>query len=139
MTGHQQPCLLNLHYSDGRVNKDGNRQMAIPKPQALSRQTHRTHGYYFVVGWKLLRGYAAKASLSLKLTNKSPADFHTIYDMVYGWLLKLWSLVRHPKYEVPYYIKEPKRDHDYDNHPYINANSDSKRVLHYTGTLRGCH
>ena len=24
----------------------------------------------------------------------------------------------YPKYEVPYYNKDPKRDHNFDNHPY---------------------
>ena len=24
----------------------------------------------------------------------------------------------YPKYSVPYYNKDPKRDHDFDNHPY---------------------
>ena len=34
-----------------------------------------------------------------------------------GWLSKLWSLFGYPKYEVPYYHKDPKRDPDIDNHP----------------------
>ena len=36
----------------------------------------------------------------------------------YGWLLKLWSLFGYPKCKVPYDKKDPKRDHDFDNHPY---------------------
>ena len=29
----------------------------------------------------------------------------------------------YPKYSVPYYVKDPKRDHDFDNHPesYLRA------------------
>ena len=36
----------------------------------------------------------------------------------YGWFLKLWSLFGYPKYWVAYYIRDPKRDHNFDNHPY---------------------
>ena len=33
------------------------------------------------------------------------------------WLSKLLSLFGYPKYYVPYYIRDPKRDHNFDNHP----------------------
>ena len=36
----------------------------------------------------------------------------------YGWLSKLWSLFGYPKYSGPYYSRDPKRDHNFDNHPY---------------------
>ena len=38
-----------------------------------------------------------------------------------GWLSKLGSLFGHPKYELPYYIRDPKRDHNFDNHPPISG------------------
>ena len=34
-----------------------------------------------------------------------------------GWLSKLGSLFGYPKYHVPYYNKDPKRDPNFDNHP----------------------
>ena len=37
----------------------------------------------------------------------------------YGWLSKLWSPFGSPKYWVPYCIKDPRRDHNFDNHPYV--------------------
>ena len=37
---------------------------------------------------------------------------------VYGWLSKLWSPSGFPKYQVPHYTKDPRRDHDFDNHPH---------------------
>ena len=37
----------------------------------------------------------------------------------YGWLSKLWSFLGYPKYLGPYYNRNPKRDHNFDNHPYI--------------------
>ena len=33
------------------------------------------------------------------------------------WLSKLRSLLGYPKYSVPYYNNEPKRDPNFDNHP----------------------
>ena len=36
-----------------------------------------------------------------------------------GWLSKLWPPFGYPKYSVPYYNRDPKRDHDFDNHPYV--------------------
>ena len=36
----------------------------------------------------------------------------------HGWLLKLWSLLGYPQYQVPYYNGDPKGDHNFDNHPY---------------------
>ena len=41
-----------------------------------------------------------------------------IYKYIFGWLSKLWSLFGYPKYEVPYYNRDPKRDQNFDNHPY---------------------
>ena len=38
-------------------------------------------------------------------------------ENAYGWLSKLRSPVGSPKYQVPYYTKDPKRDHNFDNHP----------------------
>ena len=38
---------------------------------------------------------------------------------VYGWLSKLRSLFGYPKYQAQYYTRDPKRDHNFDNHPYI--------------------
>ena len=35
-----------------------------------------------------------------------------------GWLSKLWSLFRYPKYLVLYHNKDPKRDQNFDNHPH---------------------
>ena len=40
---------------------------------------------------------------------------------LYGWLSKLWSLFGYPKYQVPYYNRDPKRDHNFDNHPNIHT------------------
>ena len=37
---------------------------------------------------------------------------------VYEWLSKLWPLFGYPKYQVPYYNRDLKRDHNFDNHPY---------------------
>ena len=34
-----------------------------------------------------------------------------------GWLSSLWSPLGSPKYSVPYYTKDPRRDHSFDNHP----------------------
>ena len=36
---------------------------------------------------------------------------------VHGWMSKLWSLFGYPKYYVPYYNRDPKRDHNLDNRP----------------------
>ena len=36
-----------------------------------------------------------------------------------GWLAKLESLFGFPQYSVPCYIKDPKRDHNFDNHPCV--------------------
>ena len=33
-------------------------------------------------------------------------------------VVKLWSLCGYPKYRVPYYNSNPKRNHNFDNHPY---------------------
>ena len=30
-----------------------------------------------------------------------------------------WSLFGYPKYEVPYYNRDPKRDDNFDNHPRV--------------------
>ena len=31
------------------------------------------------------------------------------------------SLFRHPKYSVPYCLRDPKKDHNFDNHPFSNS------------------
>ena len=38
-------------------------------------------------------------------------------DIVCGWLSTLWSLFGYPENYVPYYNRDPKRDHNFDNHP----------------------
>ena len=38
-----------------------------------------------------------------------------------GWLSKLWSRFGYPKYQVPYYNRDPKRAHNCDNHPDLAA------------------
>ena len=47
-------------------------------------------------------------------------DAHSRYSCsvtdTHGWLSKLWSPFGSPKYQVPYDTKDPKRDHDFDNH-----------------------
>ena len=53
---------------------------------------------------------------------ESPLSFNwgiypTCFE-VYGWLSKLWSPFGYPKYMVPYYKRDPKREHNFDNHPY---------------------
>ena len=40
------------------------------------------------------------------------------YNGLYGWLSRLWFLFGYPKYQVPYYNRDPKRDHNFYNHPY---------------------
>ena len=34
--------------------------------------------------------------------------------------LKLWSVLGYPKEQVPYYIRDPNRDHSFDKHSYQN-------------------
>ena len=34
-----------------------------------------------------------------------------------GWLSNLWSLFGYPRYQVPYYNRDPKRDQNFDNQP----------------------
>ena len=63
--------------------------------------------------------------------------------MLGGWLSKLWSLFGYPKYWVPYYNKDPKRDHNFDNHPgcgrvkgmgaRIRVSRDASPVIHHAG------
>ena len=36
---------------------------------------------------------------------------------LYGWLSKFWVPFWVP-YQVPYYNRDPKMDHNFDNHPY---------------------
>ena len=36
-----------------------------------------------------------------------------------GWQSKTGSLFGYPKYKVPYYDRDPKRDHKFDNHPML--------------------
>ena len=33
------------------------------------------------------------------------------FKLRYGWLSKAWSLFGYPKYSVPHYNRDPKRDH----------------------------
>ena len=40
---------------------------------------------------------------------------------VNGWSSKLWSLFGCPEYSVPYYYRDPKRAHNFDNHANIYA------------------
>ena len=40
------------------------------------------------------------------------------YNGFNGWLSKSWSFFGYPEYSVPYCNRDPKRDHDFDNHPY---------------------
>ena len=44
--------------------------------------------------------------------------FQASIGYTYGWLSKLWSLFGYPKYQVPYYIRDPRRDHNFDHRPY---------------------
>ena len=52
---------------------------------------------------------------------KEEVDFHS-WCPVYGWSSKLWS----PKYSVPYYMNDPKRDQNFDNHPYVMGKGEGK-------------
>ena len=38
---------------------------------------------------------------------------------LHGWLTELWSLFGYPKYSVPYYSRDQRRHHNFDNHNYI--------------------
>ena len=38
-----------------------------------------------------------------------------------GWLSKLWSPFGYPNYWGPYYNRDPKRDHNFDNHPDLDS------------------
>ena len=38
-------------------------------------------------------------------------------EPVRGWLPKLWCPFGSPKYSVPYYSMDPKKDHNFDNNP----------------------
>ena len=44
-----------------------------------------------------------------------------MYIYIYGWLSKLWALFGYPKYKVPFYNRDPKRAHNFDNHLYIHT------------------
>ena len=44
---------------------------------------------------------------------------HRSSSRTYGWLSKLWPLFGYPKYSGPYYNRDPKRDHNFDNQPYL--------------------
>ena len=55
----------------------------------------------------------------------SPAGLSVIHYLLrswvsYGWLSKSWPLFGYPKYQVPYYNRNPKKDHIFDNHPYLD-------------------
>ena len=43
----------------------------------------------------------------------------------------------HPKYEVPYYNRDPKRDHNFDNHPYCEFCKPQPQPC-CSGSLHGC-
>ena len=43
-----------------------------------------------------------------------------------GWLSKLWSLFGYPKYDVAYYNRDPKRTHNFDNHPAVGMGYQQK-------------
>ena len=53
-------------------------------------------------------------------TSKTEPSFRSFRKRTlhYGWLSKLGPLLGYPKYWVPYYNRDPKRDHNFDNHPY---------------------
>ena len=51
-------------------------------------------------------------------------------DLRLGWLSKSWSLFGYPKYWVPYYIRDPKRDHNFDNGPNIRHSVTKSRIGH---------
>ena len=38
---------------------------------------------------------------------------------LHGWLSKLWPLFGYPNSSVPYYNRDPKRDHNFDHHPHV--------------------
>ena len=50
---------------------------------------------------------------------QSLENLEAVYVYIYGGLSKLWCLFGYPKYWVPYYNRDPKRDHNFDNHPYV--------------------
>ena len=45
----------------------------------------------------------------------------------YGWLSKLGFLFGYPKYSAPYYIRDPKWDHNFDNHSYNYSDFSKQR------------
>ena len=47
----------------------------------------------------------------------SPTQLSATVASPLGWLSKLGSLFGYPKCQVPYYNKDPKRGHNFDNHP----------------------
>ena len=62
------------------------------------------------------------------LPKRKPAESsgeHAI-QVAYGWLSKLWSLLGSLLSYGTYYFGYPKRDHNFDNYPYMYA----KAVLH---------
>ena len=42
-----------------------------------------------------------------------------LHLFVFGWLSKLWSLFGSLLYYGTYYLGSPKRDHNFDIHPFI--------------------
>ena len=46
------------------------------------------------------------------------SGFWASQHKVYGGLSKLWSFFGYPKYYVPHYTRDPKRDHNFDTNPY---------------------
>ena len=49
---------------------------------------------------------------------------------IIGWLSKLGSLFGCLKYQVPYYNKDPKRDHNFDNYPILTKYPEASSRLH---------
>ena len=40
------------------------------------------------------------------------------HTQLHGWLSKRWSPFGSPKYQVPFDTRDPKGDHNFDNHPH---------------------
>ena len=56
-------------------------------------------------------------------TLKPEMEAGPLRGSLHGWLSKLWSLLGYSKYSVPYYNRDPKRDHNFDNHPHGDYNA----------------
>ena len=64
-----------------------------------------------------MSSFALGVHLSASSADDAEAVFRVPEDL-YGWLSKPLPPFGSPKYEVPYYTKDTKRDHNFDNHPY---------------------